>query len=762
VVESYTRWIIRWKYLIVLASLALVFAATYGGQFLKFSNDYRMFFGEDNPQLLAFEKMQKTFNKNDNVLFVITPKSGKVFSKDTLRVIQDITKEAWQTPYSTRVDSVTNYQHTSAEEDDLIVADLVADPDVLTESDLLKIQSIAINEPSLVHRLVSPDSKFAGVNVTVELPGKALDEVPKTVAFARDLKQKMLGKYPDIEIRLVGMTVMNNAFPEASMDDVSNLYPLALGFIVLTLFILLRGLSGTIATLIMIIISIMTAMGLAGWSGIMLSPPVMSAPIMILTMAIADAVHLLVTMRHELAIGMNKNDAMIESMRINFRPIFVTSLTTILGFLSLNFSDAPPFHDLGNIAAMGVAAAFIYSITFLPAIICILPASGKHEVAGKQIMVKLGEFVISKQKPLLIGNTLIIILLASLVPLNELNDQFVNYFDETVEFRRDSDYAAENLTGVYYIDYALGTGESGGISEPEYLANVAKFSQYLRSQPEVIHVQTITDTFKRLNKNMHGDDPAWQRLPDERNLAAQYLLLYEMSLPYGLDLNNQIDIDKSATKIAVTLKTLTSNEVIAFDDAAIQWLKENTPSIKPYNSSPTIMFAHLGKRNINSMLIGTSVALVLISAVLIFFLGSVKYGFISLLPNLTPALAAFGLWGAAVGQVGIGLSIVTGMTLGIVVDDTVHFLSKYLRARREKGLSAEDAVRYAFNNVGLALVVTSIVLVAGFMILAQSHFYLNSSMGLLTSVVITLALIIDLTLLPPLLIKFAGKGPAAK
>ena len=229
-----------------------------------------------------------------------------------------------------------------------------------------------------------------------------------------------------------------------------------------------------------------------------------------------------------------------------------------------------------------------------------------------------------------------------------------------------------------------------------------------------------------------------------------------MSLPYGLDLNNQIDVDKSATKIAVTLQTLTSNEVIAFDDAAIQWLKENTPSIKPYNSSPTIMFAHLGKRNINSMLTGTTIALVLISAVLVFFLGSLKYGFISLLPNLTPALAAFGIWGLTVGQVGIGLSIVTGMTLGIVVDDTVHFLSKYLRARREKGLSAEDAVRYAFNNVGLALLVTTIVLVAGFMIMAQSHFYLNSSMGLLTSVVIILALAIDLTLLPALLMKFAG------
>lgn len=756
-VESYTRWIVRWRYLVVLATLAVVCLATYGGQFLSFSNDYRMFFGDDNPQLIAFEKMQKTFNKNDNILFVVTPKSGKVFTRETLAVIKDLTEEAWQVPYSTRVDSITNHQHTSAVGDDLVVEDLVLDPEALSDSELLKIQTIAINEPMLVHRLISPDSKFAGVNATIQLPGKALDEVPKAVGFARDLKQQMLEKHPDVDIRIVGMAVMNNAFPEASKDDVINLYPLALGFILFTLLILLRGLSGTIATFVMIIFSIMTAMGLAGWVGILLSPPVMSAPIMILTMAIADAVHLLVTMRHELATGHDKHSAMIESMRVNFRPIFVTSLTTVLGFLSLNFSDAPPFHDLGNIAAMGVAVAFIFSITFLPALVTILPASGKHEVAGKDLMIRFGEFVIAKQKPLLIGNIVVIALLATLVPLNELNDQFVNYFDKTIEFRRDSDYAAANLTGVYYIDYALGTEESGGISDPDYLANVDKFSQYLRSNPNVIHVQTISDTFKRLNKNMHGDDPAWQRLPDNRELAAQYLLLYEMSLPYGLDLNNQIDIDKSSTKIAVTLKTLSSNEVIAFDDATMQWLSENMPTLKPYSSGPTVMFAHLGKRNINSMLTGTTFALLSISVVLIFFLGSLKYGFISLLPNLTPALAAFGIWGATVGQVGIGLSIVTGMTLGIVVDDTVHFLSKYLRARREKGLSSEDAVRYAFKSVGLAIVITSVVLIAGFMILAQSHFDLNSGMGLLTSVVIFLALIIDLTFLPPLLMRLASK-----
>lgn len=757
-VESYTRAIIRWKYLVVLLSLVVVFATASGAQFLGFSNDYRMFFGDDNPQLIAFEKMQRTFNKNDNILFVLTPKSGKVFSPETLKAIQDLTEKAWQIPYSSRVDSITNFQYTYAEEDDLIVDDLVVDPDALSNEDLLKIQSIAINEPMLIHRLISPDSKYTGVNVTVQLPGKALSEVPEAIAYARKLKQEMLDKYPDIEVRLVGMVVMNNAFPEASQSDVKHLYPVALGFIILTLFLLLRGLSGTVATFFMLIMSIVAAMGLAGWSGIKLSPPVMSAPIMILTMAIADAVHLLVSMRHELAMGRDKNAAMVESMRINFRPIFVTSLTTVLGFASLNFSDAPPFHDLGNIAAMGVSIAFILSITFLPALVTILPATGKREVVGTGIMEKFSEFVIHRRKALLAGNTVVVILLATMVPLNELNDIFVKYFDTTIEFRRDSDYAAEHLTGVYYIDYALGTRESGGISDPHFLKETEKFVQYLRTLPQVVHVQSITDTFKRLNKNMHGDDPAWKRLPDERNLAAQYLLLYEMSLPYGLDLNNQIDVDKTSTRIAVTLKTLSSNEVIQLEKETTDWLRKNASDLTIYSSGPTVMFAHLGKRNINSMLVGTSIALVLISAVLILFLGSFKYGVISLLPNLLPAIAAFGIWGLTVGQVGIALSIVTGMTLGIVVDDTVHFLSKYLRARREKGLSAEDAVRYAFRSVGVAIIVTSVVLIAGFMILAQSHFALNSDMGLLTSVVIFLALIFDLTFLPPLLIKFAGKS----
>ena len=756
--QAYTRWILRWRYAVVVLTLLLVGLAASGGRLLGFDNDYRMFFGEDNPQLLAFERMQNTFNKNDNILFVVTPKDGRVFSRNTLSVINQITEQAWQIPFSTRVDSVTNYQHTTAEEDDLIVDDLVPEPDSMSDADLRRVQTIAINEPNLVRRLVSDDSRHAGINVVVQLPGEHMNEVPQAVEHARAIRDRIMQQHPDIEIRLAGMVVMNNAFPEASQDDVKNLYPVALGFIILTLFLLLRGLSGTVTTLLIIIFSILAAMGLAGWAGIKLSPPVMSAPIMIMTMAIADAVHLLVTMRHEMVKGMGKFEAMTESMRINFQPVFVTSLTTVLGFLSLNFSDAPPFHDLGNIAAMGVAIAFVLSVSFLPAMIGILPATGKTEVFGIGLMQRFGAFVIKRHNTLLYSMLLLALVLVAMLPRNELNDVFVEYFDETIEFRRDTDYTAEHLTGVYYIDYALISPEPGGISDPDFLKKTEQFVQHLRSLPQVIHVQSITDTFKRLNRNMHGDDPAWYRLPEQRDLAAQYLLLYEMSLPFGLDLNNQIDLDKRSTKIAVTLDIMSTNAILALEQETADWLKQNLEGIDFYASGPTVMFAHIGQRNIHSMLIGTSVALVLISLVLILFLKSLRYGLISLIPNLLPAAMAFGIWGLFVGQVGIALSVVTGMTLGIVVDDTVHFLSKYLRARREKGLRAEQAVQYAFNSVGVALLVTSVVLIAGFMILAQSHFELNSGMGLLTSIVIALALITDFLLLPPLLIKLEEKN----
>ncbi len=462
--------------------------------------------------------------------------------------------------------------------------------------------------------------------------------------------------------------------------------------------------------------------------------------------------------------GMSKNDALIESLRINLQPVFLASLTTAIGFLMMNFSDVPPFRHLGNFVAIGVVTSFIMSVTFLPALISLLPVRVKENKEDHdRLMEKFGDFVVRRRSFLFWGMCALILILLTGLPRNDLNDVFVHYFDETIDFRLDSDFSTDNLTGIYNIEYSLNSGEPGGISNPGYLHDVDAFANWFRLQPEILHVNTYSDITKRLNKNMHGDDQAMYKIPDERNLAAQYLLLYEMSLPYGLDLNNQINVDKSAIRLTTTLETLSSNELISIEERAETWLVNNAPHIESgHGTGTSIMFAHIGKRNIISMLYATTLALISISLVLIVALRSIKIGLISLIPNLAPAAMGFGLWGYMVGEIGLSLSVVSTMTLGIVVDDTVHFLSKYLRARREKHLCPENAVRYAFATVGRALLITSIVLVAGFLILATSAFQLNSGMGLLTAIVIILALFADFLFLPPLLIKLEEKLNAKK
>lgn len=483
---------------------------------------------------------------------------------------------------------------------------------------------------------------------------------------------------------------------------------------------------------------------------------------MILTVAIANCVHILASFRQGLVDGLDRTAAMTESLRINVQPVTLASITTTLGFLSMNFSDSPPFHDLGNFVAAGVMTSLVLSLTLLPICMLWLPyrakaATKKHDV----MMEKLGAFVVRKQNGLFWGMLSLICLLVMLIPLNQLDDVFTNYFKEPIRFRIDTDYVDKKLTGIASLEFPLEARTTGGINEPAFLQEVEDFSNWLRQQPEVVHVHSITDTFKRLNKNMHGDDEAMYKLPGERELAAQYLLLYEMSLPYGLDLNNQINIDKTSTRLIATLKKTSSMTLLNIKHRGERWLDENSSYIKPAKSSSiSIMFASMGQTNIRSMLWGTTVALLMISFLMIFALRSLRIGLVSLLPNLAPAAMGFGLWGLFVGEVGLGLSVVSTMTLGIVIDDSVHFLSKYLRARRENNMNAEDAVVYAFSTVGRALLITTLVLTAGFLVLATSSFALNSDMGLLTAVIICLALVADFLFLPPLLIKLEGKRHA--
>ena len=751
--ERFSDWVIRWRWLIIVATLVGVFITASGAANIVFSSNYRVFFAEGNEQLEAFENLQNTYTKSDNVIIVMSPKDGNVFSKPYLAAVHAVTDASWQLPYSTRVDSLTNYQHTEAEEDDLVVTDLVENPEKLDKIQLNKIRDIVLNEPLLKKRIVSEDGRISLVSVTAQMPQKAEDEVPTLVSKARELVTNFEQTYPDIEFHLTGTVLLNNAFGEMAQKDMSQLMPIMMLIIIVTLGFLLRSFTGTFATVTVMLMSIITAMGIFGWLGWTLSPPSASAPTIIMTMAVADCVHMLVTFLHGMRNGETKQNALKESIRLNLQPVFITSLTTALGFLSMNFSEVPPFRDLGNTVALGVMAAFFLSILFLPALMMVLPVRVKAQPDNEnQAMSKLSEFVINNRSVLLWGTVALTIALTAISSKNTVNDEFIKYFNTSTSFRQDTDYLANNMTGIYTIEYSLESPYPEGISHPEYLKDITHFAEWLRTLPEVEHVYTLSDTFKRLNKNMNGDQESYYRLPDNNELAAQYLLLYEMSLPYGLDLNDQIDIAKHATRVVVTTKNFSSQETLILERTINQWLEQNTHIKTHYAASPNLMFSHIGKRNVTSMIGGTLLALFFISLILIAALRSLKMGLISLAPNLIPAGMAFGIWAIVNGDLGISLASAVGMTLGIVVDDTVHFLSKYQRARRELGKSAEEAVRYAFSTVGVALWVTTLVLVAGFLVLATSDFNMNAHMGMFTALTIGVALVVDFLFLPALLI----------
>ena len=772
-------WVIAARLPIIAATLILVGIAASGTLLLEFSADHRAYFSEDNPQLLAYETMENTYGRGSNVFFTIVPENGDATSALALEATAWLTEQAWQVPYSTRVDSVTNFQHTTADGDDILVRDLVDEAARGDAGERSRIREIALAEPRLAGRLISRDGGVGGINVVVQLPGEDESiEGPQVAEFARDLANEVRERFPGVDVRMTGLVIFNQTFMEVSLNDLETLVPASFAVMTLMLMLLTRGFSGTFAIMLVVALSVMTAVGVGGWLGLPMTAPSAISPIVVLTVAIANCVHVYSTLVHGMQAdasrtldehgsgallrrtrtGAIKRDAIVESVRVNLQPVFLASLTTTLGFLSLNFSDVPPFRQLGTFVAFGVVAAFVLSMTFLPALLSLLPirvrATGhRHDAA----MAALAEFVVRRRRVLGWGVGLIAVALLASIPRNELNDVFLHYFDETVEFRRDADFTTRNLTGLYAMEYSLGSGEPGGVSDPAYLAEVAAFAEWYKEQPETIHVNVVTDTFRKLNMSMHGDDPAEYRLPASRELAAQYLLLYEMSLPYGLDLNNQIDVDKSATRMVVSTETLSSNEVLALDQRALHWLAVHAPNIVLAESSgTTLIFAYLGRRNIVSMLVGTTIALVGISFVLILALRSLKLGLASLVPNLVPGALGFGVWAWAVGEVGISLSLVTTMTLGIVVDDTVHFLSKYRRARREFGYASPDAVRIAFRTVGRALLTTSLVLVAGFIVVSLSSFELNAGMGKLTALVIALALLADFFLLPPLLMKVEG------
>lgn len=748
--------ILRHRIGVLITVLALAIAASSGMAKLTFAADYRVFFGPNNPELAEWDDFQSKFSKNDNVLFVLQFPEGGKFDRDMAVIVEGLTDRAWSLPNATRVDSLSNFQRTITDGDDLLVIDLIEGAADTTDGEIAERTQYALDEPALFRSLISGDARTNGVNVNIELQGDESVEMVRTTKAAHALADEFRAAYPGLKIAMNGSMVMNYAFIQSGEKDAMTLIPAMYGVMLLLTLILLRSFSAMIVTLLTIILSTTVAMGLSGFLGIQLAPITIIAPNIILTLAIADCIHIISTVQRGLRQGLDKMTAIREGVRKNFTAVLVTSVTTTIGFLCLNFSDAPPFQYLGNMTAFGVVAAWFLAITLVPIVLSFVPlkAAAEHRttwLSGQ--LARLADGVISKRVSVLVVGGVLSLGLAGLALTNDLDDRFSRYFGESLQIRKDIDFASENLRGQDIFEYEIRASGTGGINNPEYLTTLDAFTLWLRDQPEVSQVSSISDTVKRISQNMNGGDPDFYVVPDRLELAAQYLLLYELSLPFGLDLNNQINIDKSATRLSVTIADMAISKQNVFHARVRDWAQANSPDgMIPEPTGISRIMASLTLRNLVNMINGNIVAIVAIALVMFLTLRSVWIGVISVVTNAIPALVAFGLWAILVGNIGMAVAVIGAASLGIVVDDSVHFLTKYLHGLRNRNLSREDAIRYAFAEVGEAIVFTTIVVGIGFAMIAMSTFQVNAQLGMMVAITVVVALVFDFLVLPAILL----------
>lgn len=743
--------LLQYRWIALTIWILIIITASYGILNIALKTDYREYFSKTDPNYIKNQAITSTYTTGDSALFLIAPKSGTVLVPEVLQQVHEMTEDGWLLPHSSRVDSLTNFQHIFVDGDELIVANLVEEPNDIRGKNTLKLRDIISSDTDIQGRLLAWDEKVAGVFITFRLPGESISETLDIAKAVDELAKKYLNKYPDVEIYQTGMILGSNASVDILKKDSSTLIPLMIIAIILLLTYMFRSAWATFATIVIIVVSILIMMGMWGWLEAALSGPNASAPIIILTIAVADCVHILVSFFQAYNSGKSKREAIDLSIQLNLVPVIVTSVTTSIGFLSLNFSSVIPFQILGNAVAFGVAVACIASLTLLPLLIDILPIKRRHSIHGESgIITPYARHIIHNKKIYFLFSVILSLGLGAQISKNEINDQFAKYFSKDTSFRQGTDFADKHLSSLYDISVSLNSPYEEGVNHPEYLKKVEEFQSWLEKHPAVIQTQTISTTFKSLNKAMHQNNNDWYVLPENSDLASQYFLLYELSLPYGLDSTQQVSFDKKESRIIITLSEQKTTQMLQIEKDIEIWLDNNAPEYDYYLSSIMLMFSHLGVNNAKSMLQGTAIALIIMSLVIGIALRSFRFGVISLFTNIIPPVLAFGIWGIFSGEIGLSVAIAIGMTLGIVVDNTVHLLSKYQLAERKNQLG-DDAMEYAFSHVGVALLICNIVLIVGFMILAQSDFSLNSDMGYFTSLTFIFAIVIDFLILPYLL-----------
>ena len=690
--EDFAKLLIKYRYLSIgLVLIAVCLLAT-GLTKLTFNPDLETYFPEGHPAVIRYNEIDDMFIPTDNLIIAVHSNEGTLFNGDSLKVIEELTKKSWTIPYSVRVDSLTNYSYVKSVNDDLIVEPFIEEAEKKSIEFFEKRENLVAGEDIIYKSLISEDKKTSVVSIIVDPPGPNKEDqntelINYILAFIEPIKESN----ENLDIRLLGNPYLDYISPRIVKAEMPVVMPLMLLLIFFIVFLMIRSYVAVFATFVVILMSLIATFGSIGILGSPLNQMVTTIPILIITLALADCIHLFSIYFQNRVKGISSKESMEKSLEMNIQPLFLTTISTCIGFLCLNFIEVAPLRDFGNAVAVGIGFAFIFTIFFIAPIVSFFEVKTASKVTKQtRFSTSVGSFILKNGNKLIFSITSISFLILLCIPMNELDENPTQMYAEGfTSFSSDTLWLDEKLSVTFPVNF-LATNEEGQVSDPDFLKILDKFSVWLEEREQVNHVTSLANNMKNLNKSMHGDDPEWKKIPENADLSAQYLFFYEMSLPMGLDLNSSISQDRKSTKISATLKDMSANEFKEFNNEVLGYLQQNNlENMISEPSSFRVIFTYMVEAIVNSLLYGLFIGILLITLIIGLFFRSYLLPTLSIFPNILPIGMGFGLWGLFVGDVGFMVAVGMGSTLGVIVDFTVHFLSKYELARKEFKKSVE-------------------------------------------------------------------------
>ena len=755
--KDFAKLLIKYRYLSIgLVLIAVCLLAT-GLTKLTFNPDLETYFPEGHPAVIRYNEIDDMFIPTDNLIIAVHSNEGTLFNGDSLKVIEELTKKSWTIPYSVRVDSLTNYSYVKSVNDDLIVEPFIEEAEKKSIEFFEKRENLVAGEDIIYKSLISEDKKTSVVSIIVDPPGpNKEDQNSELINYILGFIEPIKESNENLDIRLLGNPYLDYISPRIVKAEMPVVMPLMLLLIFLIVFLMIRSYVAVLATFVVILMSLIATFGSIGILGSPLNQMVTTIPILIITLALADCIHLFSIYFQNRVKGISSKESMEKSLEMNIQPLFLTTISTCIGFLCLNFIEVAPLRDFGNAVAIGIGFAFIFTIFFIAPIVSFFEVKTASKVTKQtRFSTSVGSFILKNGNKLIFSITSISFLILLCIPMNELDENPTQMYAEGfTSFSSDTLWLDEKLSVTFPVNF-LATNKEGQVSDPDFLKILDKFSVWLEEREQVNHVTSLANNMKNLNKSMHGDDPEWKKIPENADLSAQYLFFYEMSLPMGLDLNSSISQDRKSTKISATLKDMSANEFKEFNNEVLGYLQQNNlENMISEPSSFRVIFTYMVEAIVNSLLYGLFIGILLITLIIGLFFRSYLLPALSIFPNILPIGMGFGLWGLFVGDVGFMVAVGMGSTLGVIVDFTVHFLSKYELARKEFKKSVEESVIYSFETVGFALIIMTVVLALGFSVLNLVTFIPIQDFAKFSVICFIGGLIINFLFLPNLLMKF--------